>query len=119
MAKELPALIPSTLLVIMAKLSSRVVATGIVAAMRMHADPWLVSIHVSRLHDWSPIAILYALSAPVLPFVLGSLLVPILGYAYLASRRAQQEMETSGQPEYWDARTCTFSHVRENGSLRP
>jgi len=93
MAAELPALVPSTLLVIVTKLSTRVVGTGIVATVGLLAGPWLASIHVSRLHDWSPIAILYALSTPVLPFLLGSLLVPFLGYTYLASRRAELEIE--------------------------
>jgi hypothetical protein len=51
MAAELPALVPSALLVIVTKLSTRVAGTGIVAAVGLLAGPWLVSIHGSRLHD--------------------------------------------------------------------
>jgi hypothetical protein len=49
------------------------------------------------LHDWSPIAILYALSAPVLPLLLGSLLLPILGYTYLASRQAELHIQHAAE----------------------
>jgi hypothetical protein len=98
-AADLPALVPSTLLVIVAKLATRVWCTAIVAAVGLLAGPWLASIHIFRLRNWSPIAILYALSAPVLPFLLGSLLVPILGYTYLASRRADLQIQPAAEEE--------------------
>lgn len=89
-SEELPSLIPGVLLAIVASLSSRAVAVGVLGVFGMLVGPWLASIHVLWLRGWSPVAALYALSAPVIPLLLGSILVPIFGYAYLAHRRADK-----------------------------
>lgn len=90
-SEELPALIPSALLAIVASLSSRAVAVAVVGSFGMLAGPWLASIQVGWLRGWSPVAVLYAFSAPVIPLLLGSILIPIFGYGYLAYRRADQD----------------------------
>lgn len=88
-AREFPALIPSVLLTTMARLSTRAVGAAICGVVGLLASPWLGSIHISWLHEWSPVSVLYALTAPVLPLLFGSMLIPIVGYTYLAFRRAQ------------------------------
>ena len=94
-AAELPALIPSVLLTTMARLSTRAVSAAIFGAVGLLAGPWLASIHVPWLREWSPVSLLYALTAPVLPLLFGSMLIPIIGYAYLASRRADLPRDDS------------------------
>ncbi len=88
---------PRVLLTIVGQLSTRVVIAAVLGAVGLLAGPWLASIHVSWLRDWSPIAVVYALTAPVMPLLFGSLLVPILGYAYLASRQVQFQIGTTDE----------------------
>jgi hypothetical protein len=98
-AAELPALIPSVLLRIMATLSTRAVGAAIFGSIGLLAGPWLASIHLTWLRDWSPVSVLYAVTAPVLPLLFGSMLVPIVGFTYLASRRADLPRDVGHDPK--------------------
>ncbi|HAC46851.1 MAG TPA: hypothetical protein DCF65_12415 [Chloroflexi bacterium] len=65
------------------------------AAVRYSAPAWLSSWLSAHAGEWSPVSLLYALTAPVLPLLFGSMLIPIIGYAYLASRRADLPRDDS------------------------
>jgi hypothetical protein len=50
--------------------------------------PPLAAVH--WVHGWSPVAILYALSAPMAIVLLASLLIPFVSLSYLAQHRLER-----------------------------
>lgn len=101
-AHDLPIIAPSVLLTMLQRFAMRIAWTGFVAFVGMLAGEWLSSIRVdwlpNILRGWSPVAVLYALSAPGVVIILVSMASVIFVYSYLASKRAEAQLAPSDSP---------------------
>lgn len=103
-AHNLPIIAPSVLLMMLQRFAMRIAWTGFVAFVGMLAGGWLSSIRLNWLpgflRGWSPVAVLYALSAPGVVIILVSMAAVIFIYSYLASKRAEAQLGLAEkQPE--------------------
>jgi hypothetical protein len=100
-AASIPTLLPATIIQMMSTLSVQAAIVSVIALVGLVAGPFLAEIHWGWLRGWSPVSLLYAVCTPAAILLLGSLVIPMVSYAYVANRRADvavQEIERRREP---------------------
>ncbi len=86
----IPAAVPAAMLKMLRLLALRASFVGVVGILGILAGPSLAQIHL--WHEWSPVAILLALSAPLAVLLLMSLLVPFFVQSFMVGLQMNAAM---------------------------
>ena len=93
-----PSVTPLVLLQIIYKLSARAIAVAVVGLVGLLVGPLLA--HVHWLLGWSPVALLYAVTAPWAALLLVSLILPLLIQTFVSGLKASKKFdELSSTPD--------------------
>jgi len=86
-----PIVVPVVLLRWFRWLGTRAVAVALIGTAGLLIGPFLASVHWWR--GWSPVSLLYAVSAPWVGFLVVSLLIPPLTHSFVGGLQADRELQ--------------------------
>jgi len=95
--KAVPAVAPLAVLKMLRLLALRAAFVGVIGILGILAGPALARVH--WWHGWSPVAILYAVSAPLAALLLMSLLLPFILQSFLTGLDADAALEDATPKE--------------------
>lgn len=110
-----PAVMPVVLLEWFRWLAVRAVLVALIGMIGVLVGPSLAGVHWWR--GWSPVSFLYALSAPWVAILVGSLLIPTFVNAFLAGLRADRDLAAVIPPG--DGRAPVADDATKHSKARP
>lgn len=110
-----PAVMPVVLLEWFRWLTVRAVLVALIGMIGVLVGPSLAGVHWWR--GWSPVSFLYAVSAPWVAILVGSLLIPTFVNAFLAGLRADRDLAVVIPPR--DGRGPVADNAIKHSKARP